>query len=143
MTRRRDLARSAAVLLVGVAVFSAAPALAVFSDQGDSASMPVSTTSLASPTGLTATPGCAGTTPQVALSWTESPSTYATGYAIYRKIGSGAYLALATVSGRTTTTYTHSPVLTSTSYSYYVATTFYNWSADSAEVTTTTPPLCL
>jgi len=142
MTRRRDLARSAAVLLVSTAVFSAAPAFAIFNDV-HSASLPVSTTSLAAPTGLTATASCSGTTPRVAMSWTASASTYATGYQIYRKIGVGAFLPLATVSGRTTTTYTDSPALLSTLYSYYVATTFYSWSANSSPASTTTPALCL
>lgn len=134
---------SAAVLLVGTAVFAAAPALAVFNDVTDSASMPVSSTSLAAPTGLIATPSCVLVTARVTLSWTATPSTFATGYQIWRKSGTGSFALVGTVSDRTTTTYVNTPVSLSTTYTYYVAAVVHSWSADSTTAAATTPALCL
>ncbi len=143
MTRRRDLARSAAVLLVSIAVLSATPAQAVFNDVTASPAISVSSALLAPPTGLAAANGCVLTIPRVVLTWTATTSTFATGYQIYRKIGVGAFLPLATVSGRTTTTYTDTPVLVATTYTYYVAASIQGWSADSSSVSITTPALCI
>ena len=145
MTRRRDLARVTAVLLVGVAVFTAVPAWAGFTDTTASPSMSIGTGTLAAPTGPTATASCVGTiikTPRVTLSWTASPSLYATGYAIMR-LTAGTYVQIGTVSGRTTTTYADNTVVLATTYTYKVRTTYQNWFADSTAASATTAVLCL
>jgi hypothetical protein len=111
--------------------------------QSRSASMNVTTGALAAPTSLSAVPGCAGTlNPKITLTWTATSSTYATGYIIRRRLIGGIYATVATVSGRTTTTYTNSGLLGNTSYQYVVQASYASWTADSSPASATTPALC-
>jgi len=55
------------------------------------------------------------------LSWTATPDTYATDYGVYRSTTNGSgYARIATVTGRTTTTYTDATVSALTTYYYVV-----------------------
>ena len=144
--RRRDLARATAVLLVGAVVFTAVPAAAGWNDSTSSASMSVSSGSLAPPTSPSAVASCVGTIvklPRVTVSWTATASTYATGYAILR-LTAGSYVQIGTVSGRTTTSYVDSTVSLATSYTYKVRATYGNWYAQTTgSASATTATLCL
>ena len=111
--------------------------------RSDSASMQIATGQLAPPTSVSATPGCAGTlNPRITLTWTATTSTFATGYIIRRRLIGGIYATVATVSGRTTTTYTNSGLLGNTTYQYIVQAAYESWTADSTAVSATTPALC-
>lgn len=146
MTLRRDLARTTAALLAGVAVFSAVPAFAGFSDATTTASMGVTSGVLAAPTAPTAVASCVGTvvkSPRVTVSWTATSSTYATGYAILR-LTAGSYVQIGTVSGRTTTSYADNTVLLATTYTYKVRATYQNWFAQTTgSASATTAVVCL
>ncbi len=98
------------------------------------------------PTGLSASASCPGLIidPQIALTWTASSSTAATGYQILRDTNGGAYSVLTTVSGRTTTTYTDKSVGTGTTYGYELkATDATTSSVASASASASTASLCL
>jgi hypothetical protein len=111
--------------------------------RSQSASMNVATGALAAPTSLSAVPGCAGTlNPKITLTWTATTSAYATGYVIRRRLIGGIYATVATVSGRTTTTYTNSGLLGNTTYQYVVQASYASWTADSTAASATTPTLC-
>ena len=111
--------------------------------RSQSASLPVATGSLAAPTGLSAVPGCAGTlNPKITLSWTATASTFATGYVVRRRLDGGIYTTVATVSGRTTTTYTDTGLLGNTAYQYVVQASYESWTADSSAASATTPFVC-
>jgi len=108
----------------------------------DSASMSVSSASLATPTGLGAVnQNCViATSREVKLTWTATSSTFADGYEIFRGIISGGpYTSKGTVSGRTTVTFTDTTVLASSTYYYVVQATKNNWrSANSSQVSIAT-----
>lgn len=74
------------------------------------------------------------------LTWTATPSTWADGYEIARSLLSGGpYTVIATVSGRTTVSYTDSGLLFSTTYHYVVRATKGAWrSVDTAQSSRTT-----
>jgi putative nucleotidyltransferase with HDIG domain len=97
------------------------------------------------PSGLTAASDCqAGLVPGVSLSWTASPTTSVTGYAILRGPSVNALTYLGTVSGRTDTSYTDSSVSgLDTTYWYEVEAIAAGSSAMSGPVSVTTPLLCI
>jgi len=129
--------------VVAGVVAVASPALASYADSA-TASATFTTTSLAAPTGLSATGGCAGTlAPKVTLAWTATTSTFATGYDIYRQIGAGAPSLLTSVSPRTVVGYTDTAVSILTSYTYTVRTGFQSWTKTSSAASATTPAVCL
>lgn len=103
--------------------------------------------SLGAPSNLSATGRCGLIIvgPEVALSWTATPSTYATGYLILRSDTSGGpYTQVGSVSGRDTTTFTDQNVSGGRTYYYVVQATYAGWtSANSNEASATTPGLCL
>jgi hypothetical protein len=133
-------------LLVGgpfLLLLAATPAVATLGDAA-TANASLATTQLAAPTGLSATAACAGLgTSRVTLSWTATTTTFATGYDIYRAVGLGPSTFLASVSPRTTVTYTDTSLSLLTSYSYTVRTRFQSWSKASTSASATTPGLCL
>lgn len=130
-------------LVLGLGGPLATGAGAGFLDTAVAAGLPVSTATLAPPTGLTADGRCVLLAPRVDLSWVATSSTFATGYAIYRRTGTGTYTKIADVSGRTVTTHTDLTVSAGTSYSYVVHAIRGGWSTASAGVAVTTPGLCL
>lgn len=139
MTRRRlcVVAAVAAGALVG-----GSAATAGWQD-GASASLPVSSASLVAATGLAATAGCVLLAHRVSLSWTPTVSTSAVGYRVYRRVGEGSFSLLTTLAGRTTSSYTDTPLAASTSYTYYVEAFVGAWTAASAHVSATTNPICI
>lgn len=131
----------ALLLVVGVC----GPALGSFTDSATAAST-LTTTSLAAPTGLTATASCSASIPKlprVTLSWTATASPFATGYDIYRGLTAGTQTLLTSVSPRTVTSYVDTAVLVATTYSYSVRTRYASWSKASSNVSATTATLCL
>lgn len=121
------------------------PALGSYGDSATAASS-LSTTSLAAPTGFTATAGCTTSIPKlpkVTLSWTATTSTFATGYDIYRATGAGSQTLLTSVSPRTVTSYVDNSVSLITSYTYSVRTRYASWSKASSNASATTAALCL
>jgi hypothetical protein len=129
-------------VLAALAVARAAPALATWV-QSNSVSQAISSAALASPTGLSADRGSC--TPAVSdtanLGWTATTSTFADGYEVFRGTASGGpYSQIATVSGRTTTTYSDATVAFSTTYYYIVQAKYLQWrSADAGQASVTTP----
>lgn len=112
------------------------------------ASMSISTATLVAPTGLSATGGCQALIvgPKMTLNWTATTSSFAAGYTVWRSTTHGSgYSQIATVSGRTTVTYTDTTVSgLSTTYFYVLQATFASWSsANSSEASGTTPSLCV
>lgn len=141
--RRRRLATVVLAALVLVAHLTNA-ASAGWSARTSPASLPVSTASLAPPSGLAAANRCLLTVPSVALSWTATPSSFASGYRVYRRLSTDAAFSLrATVSGRSTTSYSDSTVVGGSSYVYVVHAYYAGWSATTGSVSITVPLLCL
>jgi hypothetical protein len=137
----RRAAIGALLLVVGVC----GPALGSFADSATAAST-VTTTSLAAPTGLSATGGCSTgipKLPRVTLSWTATTSTFATGYDVYRGLTAGSQTLLTSISPRTLTSYVDSTAVLGTTYSYSVRTRYASWSKASSNASATTPVLCL
>jgi hypothetical protein len=136
--------RAVVPVLVAAAVLAVTtPAIAGFQDSATATSA-FTTAQLAAPTGLTATPGCAGlAAPKVTLGWTASSSTFATGYDIYRAVGGGASTLLTSVSPRTTVAYVDNAVSLVTTYHYIVKTRYAAWTAASAQANATTGAICL
>lgn len=147
MSRPRHPARAGAVaaVLVAVVVGTSVPAAwAAFAGQA-TASATYSSATLAPPTGLSATASCSLLIvgPQVALGWTATTSTYATGYTVERSTASGGpYTVLASL-GASTTSYTDTSTSAGTTYWYVVVATYQSWSTPSAQASATTPSLCL
>lgn len=134
--------RRLVVAVLAVVLGAAVPAVATMGDSASSASA-FTTSSMAAPTGVTATGGCNGLFPKVTVGWTATATTYATGYDIYRAVGAGPSALLTSVSPRTTTSYVDSAVVLLTSYTYTVVTRFEAWTKASATASATTPVLCL
>lgn len=138
----RELSRGAVVVLMILTVLGGSQALAFWQDSG-SASMSISSGSLASATALTATPECVLVLPRVTLGWTPTTSTQAVGYYVYRRTGAGAYSQIATVTGRTSSGYVDLTVGLGTGYTYYVQAYVNSWTASSATASATTAAVCL
>ena len=135
--------RAVPVLAAAGVLLVATPAVATMGDSA-SASAAFTTTTLAAPTGLTATAGCVGlAAAKVTLGWTASASTFATGYDVYRAVGAGPSTFLASVSPRTTVAYVDTSVALLTSYTYTVKTRFASWSKASVTASATTAAVCL
>ena len=83
------------------------------------------------------------TSTQVNLSWTVTPSAAATDYQIFRSTSNGGpYTSIATVSNRTTTSYTDTTVTFSTTYYYVLEAARNLWrSNQSNQASITTPTL--
>ena len=71
-----------------------------------------------------------GNASSIQLGWNATPDTYATGYQLDRGGSS-----LATLSGRTTTSYTDTTVTDTTSYSYSLAASYFSWRSTAASLT--------
>jgi hypothetical protein len=81
--------------------------------------------------------------PEVALSWTASPSSFVTSYSVMRKSGTGAYSQVAQVSSSTTTYDDTSVTGLGTTYTYEIVANAPGGTATSASKSATTPSLCL
>lgn len=122
----RWLALGAAVLASAAAVMGGG--MALFTDSAAIGGNTVTTDTLDPPTGLSAT-GCAS----IALNWTATADTYASGHRVLRGTATGGpYAQIAEVTPRTTTTYTDSPA--AGTYFYVLRSFFQSWeSANSNE----------
>ena len=101
---------------------------------------------LVPPSGVRATPGCQALIliPDVALSWTASPTTRVTGYEILRGASKTSLSPIASVSPRTKVTYTDNSVSGfGTTYWYEIEAVAGGSTAASGPVSATTPTLCL
>ncbi len=142
--------RSLLMCVLGVVVAIAAPvALAGWSSTLSAGPLPVSSATIAAPTGAAATTIGAACTAhvtssiQVNVSWTATASTFATGYNILRGTAAGGpFTLVGSVSGRTTVTFTDATgtLALSTNYYYVVASTFANWSSGNSNVATVLTP---
>jgi hypothetical protein len=146
-TGRRLPVRLGLLVIVVLSGQMAGTALGSWSNAA-SASMTVSTATLAAATGLAAVNGNCGVLNHiyVDLSWTATSSTFADGYEIFRSTTNGGpYSSIATVAGRTTVTYTDTTTAFSTTYYYVVKAKKNNWrSVNSNQATVTTKSsLCL
>ena len=106
------------------------------------AALTVTSGSLAPATGVTATLGGTVAAPTVVLGWTPTTTTYATGYRVFRNTDTTSYSQIATVAGRTSSSYVDSAVTTSTTYTYYLTAYVSSWTANSASVSITTSGTC-
>ena len=142
---RERVATVLAVLTAILAVSSVALAQLV---DTDTAAHTVSTDTLQPPTNpATAHGPCTtGVSASITVSWTATTSTWADGYEILGSLVSGGpYVAVGTVSGVNTTSYTVTNLSFLTTYHYVVKATKGNWrSAATSQVSRTTlSPLCL
>jgi len=83
--------------------------------------------------------------PRVILTWTATPSVFASGYDVLRSTTNGGpYTVVGFASGRNTVTYTDTTVAGNTTYYYRLRAVIGSWkSPNTAQVTATTPLLCL
>lgn len=109
-------------LAVALVMVTAGMSQAVFVESAVTVPGSFKATTLAAPTGVTATVSTDG---RVELSWIATPSTRATGHRVLRSIqSSGPYTQIAQIAGLTTTTFTDNPGPGTYSYvvrSYYAA----------------------
>jgi len=104
----------------------------------------VSTTTLAAPTGLASSVTGSGPSATVALTWTATTSSRATGTRVFRAtVSGGPYAQVVQISGLGTTGYTDTPSGGGTYY--YVVTSYYtgngaNWSSVNGNQTTAVVP---
>jgi hypothetical protein len=126
MTRRFAIAATASA-----AVVFALPGLAhaKYTAIAGSGSTTVAATTLHNATGLTPTCG-QGSVKGVVLTWSPSSDSFAGGYTVYRKINTGAFVALATVNGGASTTYndaTAKNAIGGDTYAYTISAFVQNW----------------
>jgi len=139
MQRRSRLATLATIVLVGGAL--AAVASASWSTQVNAGPLIVSAATVSSPGGLTAASNCVRNRHNwVTLNWTATPSTFADGYQIFRALGAGTPVSIATVSGLGTVTYTDKGVSAQRTYSYTVQASCLGWRSVSSNTATITTP---
>lgn len=66
----------------------------------------------------------------ISLTWSQSSSTFATGYEVYRIAdGEPDYTLIATQMGRATTRYDDTGLLPVSTYTYYVKSLYENWTS--------------
>ena len=132
-------------LLVVVAVLPGrAGAFAHFSG-GASAAQAISSAALSPAANPAASTSCGpllSLTAKVNLSWTATPSTFASGYKVERWRGS-VLQSTETVTPRTTTALTQTGLATGTTYTWKVYSYVQGWTSTVVTVSATTPGLCL
>jgi hypothetical protein len=142
--------RTLLLCLLGLVVAIAAPAaLAGWSSGVSAGPLPVSSATIAAPTGAGATTIGAACTKhvtssiQVNVSWTASASAFATGYTIQRGTAAGGPFAnVGSVGGGSTVTFTDTTgtLGLSTNYYYVVVATFASWTSANSNVATVLTP---
>lgn len=138
---RRGLPLVAAVLLL-----AAGPAAWGSFGQGATATTTFSAGSLAAPTGLTGAGQCGLLSYEVRLSWTATTTPWADGYEVSRATSSaGPYTVVPRPSGTSAlaTTRTVTGLSAATTYWFRVTATRQAWRSAPAQVSATTPVLCL
>ena len=117
-------ARFCALVAAVVVLTSATTAAALYTTSADTSGL-LGTGSLAAPTGLSASG-----TAVVSLSWTATPSIFATGTRVLRSTSPGGpYAPIAEVTPRTTTTYQDGTVFGGPTYYYVVQAYYRNWTS--------------
>jgi Fibronectin type III domain len=144
------MARHAAILVAAVALLTLAPddgpARAWWSQTVPGTSAAASLT-LAAPSDPDADGACSILVigPAVDLTWTASPSSFATGYEVLRaSTSSGPFVAVATVTGSSTVSYTDTGLAALTTYHYRIRSRSAAWASPATvSVSAKTPLLCL
>jgi hypothetical protein len=136
---RRNLVSLVVTAAVGLVFTSLA--IAQFTRTA-SASLPLSSTTLAPPTALSPVQtNCKNSKPpEITVTWTATTSAFATGYTVERAPAAGGpFATVATLASGTTSTV--DPDLTlayTTTYFYRVSSTFHSWTGTSAVASVTT-----
>lgn len=140
--RRTGLTAALAAMVASVVV--AGPAAASFA-RSQSAATPVSSATLESASDLSVSTACdtlLSLTAKATLSWTATPSTFASGYEVERWKGS-ILESTGTVTPRTTTSVTQTGLATGTTYTWKVRAFVSSWTSTEVSVSAATPGLCL
>ncbi len=136
----------ATAALVLVAAATLGPAVAAFASFATSATAAHTLTSgtLEPPTSLNVSTGCSLLVlgPKADLSWTATPSTFASGYTVERWRGT-TLENTTTVTPRIQTTLTETGLRTGTSYTWRVRAFYEQWTSTEISATKSTPGLCL
>lgn len=137
---------SAVTVAVAAALSSASLAGATFADAATGSST-YATGVLAPATNPSASGGACSTATgdRIVLTWTATPTHWATGYEIARaSTPGGPYVVVGNVSGRTTTTYTSGPLPFATTYHYAIRAVRNSWRSTDASVSRQTRgPFCI
>jgi hypothetical protein len=135
MRKRRTLCLVALALALAVAV-GAPVALGAWSSSVSAGPLPVSSATIAAPTGAAASVSACtkhdATALRVAVTWTATSSAFASGYTIKRGTAAGGPLTVVgSVGGQGTVTWTDATgaLSFSTTYYYVVDATFANWTS--------------
>lgn len=111
-------------VLTGAGTALAQTAAGAFTDSVDGGTSTATAATIDPPSGVSALASCADSTAEVAVGWTASPDTEATGYEILRSTTSGgSYSSVGTVSDPAATAFTDTGLSYSTTYYYVVRTT--------------------
>jgi hypothetical protein len=141
---RLCLRAAAALGVLAVATF--APALAASASFATSATAAHTLTSgtLQPPTNLSVSTGCSLLVigPKADLSWTATPSTFASGYTVERWRGT-TLEDTTTVTPRTQTTLTQTGLRSGTTYTWRVRAYHQLWTSTQISASRSTPGLCL
>lgn len=132
------------LLLVLTQILGVSAALGAFSQTGQ-ATHTLASATLDPVSNLAASTSCGPVlsfSAKVNLSWTATPSTFATGYKVERWQGT-TLQNTATVTPRTTVTRTENGLATGTTYTWKVYSYFASWTSTVVSVNATTPGLCL
>ncbi|MDQ3944251.1 MAG: hypothetical protein M3357_03700 [Actinomycetota bacterium] len=135
---------SCAVLVVAAVLPTGSGAFASFGS-GASATHDVSSAALSPASGLTASTSCGpllSLTAKAELSWTVTPSAFASGYKVERWLGA-VLESTASVTPRTTTALTQTGLATGTTYTWKVYSYVQGWTSSVVTVSAATPALCL
>lgn len=139
---RRRLVPASAVALVALV----GPAVAAWGSFSATvkAAHTLSSHTLQPASNLSVTTGCSLIVlgPEAQLTWTATPSTFATGYKVERWRGS-TLEATATVTPRTTTSLTQTGLQSGTTYTWRVYAYYLAWTSTVISGTKSTPGLCL
>lgn len=131
--RRLGLAAVALVgALAGMLVSPTVAAAAWRDSAASSSGMSVATATLASASGTALARGTCilAVRDGIVVTWTASTSTFATGYDVQRATSAGGpFATVASVSGRTTTSYTDAALAFSTTYHYRVVARTGGWTS--------------
>lgn len=138
----RRVVDAGALTLVAV-VGPAVAAGAAFSST-NTAAHTLSSGTLQPASNLSVTTGCSLLVlgPKADLTWTGTPSTFASGYKVERWRGS-TLEATTTVSPRTTTSLTETGLQSGTTYTWRVYAYHLSWTSTAVSATKSTPGVCL
>lgn len=146
---RRRTAIAIAVIVASWSAMSSgsAPARALWSQPVHDATAAAGSLVLAGPSGLGASGACSILVigPAVELTWTATPSSFASGYDVLRSTSpTGPFVTVATVAGATTVTFTDTGLPALTTYHYRLRSRAGAWESPvTSTASATTPLICL